>query len=189
VLASLSGRFITDDGRVAFATADQLSPRDTNEIVDVYEFVDGRPHLIGAGTGDRDIVPKLALLYPGQVVGLESFSRDGRDLFFSTFDTLVPQDENGPFVKFYDARTGGGFPTKGELLPCEAADECHGDTTPPVPTPPVGTGTPYTQPGNVPQAKPRKKAKRRQARRKQRKAERRKQQRERRRQRAARRNG
>jgi hypothetical protein len=160
VLASNSGRFITDDGRVAFATADRLSPRDSNEIVDVYEFVGGRPQLIGAGTGDRDIVPKLALLYPGQVVGLESISRDGIDLFFSTYDVLVPQDENGPFVKFYDARTGGGFVTKGELLPCEAADECHGETTPPVPNPQIGTGTPYTEPGNVTRAQRKKKAKR-----------------------------
>ena len=113
VMASNSGRFMSDDGRVAFATADALSPRDTDGIVDVYEYTGGRPQLIGAGTGDRDVVPKLALLYPGQVVGLESMSRDGRDLYFSTYDTLVPQDQNGPFVKFYDARVGGGFPVHG----------------------------------------------------------------------------
>jgi hypothetical protein len=188
VLASNSGRFITDDGRVAFATADKLSPRDTNEIVDVYEFVGGRPQLIGAGTGDRDILPKLAILYPGQVVGLESISRDGRDLYFSTYDVLVPQDENGPFVKFYDARTGGGFPVQGELLPCEAADECHGETTPPVPTPQVGTGTAYTQPGNVLRTKS-KKAKKKKAHRRHRKTQRRKRHRRRHRQRAARRSG
>jgi hypothetical protein len=152
---------MSDDGRVAFATAERLSPRDTNEIVDVYEFVGGRPQLIGAGTGDRDILPKIVFLYPGQVVGLESMSRDGRDIYFSTYDTLVPQDENGPFVKFYDARTGGGFVTEGELLPCEAADECHGETSQPPANPKVGTGTEYTSPGNVSQTKPRKKARRR----------------------------
>jgi hypothetical protein len=166
VMASNSGRFMTDDGRVAFGTAEQLSPRDTNEIVDVYEYVGGRPHLISAGTGDRDILPKTALLYPGQVIGLENFSRDGRDLYFSTYDVLVPQDENGPFVKFYDARTGGGFATPGELLPCEAADECHGETSSPVPHPEVGTGTPYTVPGNVSQQAPKRNAKRKQQRKK-----------------------
>ena len=149
VLASNNGRFITDDGRVAFATAEPLSPRDTDGIVDVYEFVGGRPQLIGAGTGDRDTLPKLAIFYPGQVVGLESFSRDGKDLYFSTFDVLVPQDHNGPFVKFYDARTGGGFATPGELLPCEAADECHGDTSSSPSNPQVGTGTPYTVSGSA----------------------------------------
>ena len=149
VMASNSGRFMSDDGRVAFATADALSPRDTDGIVDVYEYTGGRPQLIGAGTGDRDILPKLALLYPGQVVGLESMSRDGRDLYFSTYDTLVPQDQNGPFVKFYDARVAGGFPVQGELLPCEAADECHGETSNPASDPKVGTGTEFTAPGNV----------------------------------------
>jgi len=155
VMASNSGRFMSDDGRVAFATADALSPRDTDGIVDVYEFVGGRPQLIGAGTGDRDILPKIIFLYPGQVVGLESMSRDGRDIYFSTYDTLVPQDQNGPFVKFYDARTGGGFVTSGELLPCEAADECHGETSEPPANPKVGTGIEYTAPGNVVKHRPR----------------------------------
>ncbi len=36
-------------------------------------------------------------------------SPNGVDVYFSTFDTLVPQDLNGAFLKFYDARTGGGF--------------------------------------------------------------------------------
>jgi hypothetical protein len=149
VMASNSGRFISDDGRVAFSTADALSPRDTDGIIDTYEYVGGRPQLISGGTGDRDILPALAFLYPGQDIGLESLSRDGRDLYFSTFESLVPQDENGPFVKFYDARTAGGFVTEGQLLPCEAADECHGDTSQPAPNPPIGTGTEFTAPGNA----------------------------------------
>ena len=36
-------------------------------------------------------------------------SPNGVDVYFATFDTLVPQDLNGAFLKFYDARTGGGF--------------------------------------------------------------------------------
>ena len=116
VMASNSGRFMSDDGRVAFATADALSPRDTDGIVDVYEYIGGRPQLIGAGTGDRDVVRQARpSSIPGQVVGLESMSRDGRDIYFSTYDTLVPQDQNGAFVKFYDARTGGGFVGPGRI--------------------------------------------------------------------------
>jgi hypothetical protein len=150
VMASLSGRFISDDGRVAFSTSDALSPRDTDGKVDTYEFVGGRPQLISGGTGDRDELPTLLeTLFPGQFIGFESISRDGKDLYFSTFETLVPQDENGPFVKFYDARTGGGFQVAGQLLPCEAADECHGETSRPPANPQVGTGTPFTAPGNV----------------------------------------
>ena len=52
-------------------------------------------------------------------------SPNGVDVYIATYDTLVPQDENGAFLKFYDARTGGGFPFTQESPPCEAADECH----------------------------------------------------------------
>ena len=58
--------------------------------------------------------------------GLESVSRDGTDVYFSTFETLVPEDQNGSFVKIYDARTGGGFDFTPDLGNCAAADECHG---------------------------------------------------------------
>ena len=65
--------------------------------------------------------------------GFEAISQDGVDLYFSTFETLVPEDHNGSFVKFYDARSGGGFPVTAGLLPCTAADECHGDASAPPP--------------------------------------------------------
>jgi hypothetical protein len=60
-------------------------------------------------------------------------SADGVNVYFDTYETLVPQDENGQFLKYYDARTGGGFPTDAPLQPCVAADECHGDTSSPAP--------------------------------------------------------
>ena len=48
----------------------------------------------------------------------------------------MPEDQNGQFIKFYDARAGGGFPVEVPLQPCQAADECHGPGTEPpaVPT-------------------------------------------------------
>jgi hypothetical protein len=138
VKASQSGRFMADDGRVAFATGDALVPADTNQKIDVYEFVDNGAQLISTGTGDRD-TQGGAVFYPTLHTGLESFSRDGNDLYFSTFETLVPQDHNGPFVKYYDARSTGGFPIPASLLPCTAADECHGDASVPTPDPGIGT--------------------------------------------------
>ena len=71
------GRFMSDDGRVAFTTSDALVPGDTNNILDVYEFVDGRPHLITSGTGERDRFPGGLLIYPTHYVGLEAVSADG----------------------------------------------------------------------------------------------------------------
>ena len=128
VEASVSGRFMSDDGRVAFSTADALVPGDTNQKIDVYEFVENGAKLITSGTDERDRQGG-AVFYPTLNTGFEAISRDGVDLYFSTFETLVPEDHNGSFVKFYDARTGGGFPIRTELLPCAAADECHGDTS------------------------------------------------------------
>jgi hypothetical protein len=131
VKASKSGPFMSSDGRVAFATADALAPRDTNGKIDIYEFVGNRAQLITTGTGERDTLPGPGVLgvFPTVHTGLESFSRDGTDLYFSTYETLVPEDRNGSFTKFYDARTAGGFPIPTTLLPCTAADECHGDSS------------------------------------------------------------
>src|SRR3954451_3557574 len=100
VNASQSGRFMSDDGKVAFSTADALVPGDTNGKVDVYEFVDNRPQLISTGTADRD-TQGGAVFYPTLHTGFEAISHDGIDLYFSTFDTLVPEDRNGSFIKFY----------------------------------------------------------------------------------------
>ena len=127
VMASQSGRFMADDGRVAFATSDALVESDTNGLVDVYEYVAGRPQLITSGTGQVELLTGNRF-YPGEFTGLEAVSHDGVDIYFSTYDTLAPdEDANGQFLKFYDARTNGGFVPPPAHLPCVAADECHGD--------------------------------------------------------------
>ena len=81
-------------------------PRDANQKVDVYEFVRGRPQLITTGTAD-DTGNEF------QVPGLAGVSGDGIDVYFATYATLVPQDENGDVLKFYDARTNGGISNPG----------------------------------------------------------------------------
>jgi hypothetical protein len=148
VLASGGGLFMADDGRTFFTTSDPLVPEDTDEIFDVYEYVDGRPQLISAGTGHSDVYSG-GFFYPPQRTGLEGVSHTGVDVYFSTFDTLVPQDHNGNFVKFYDARTGGGFPLEAELLPCKAADECHGPGSEAPVDPQVSTDVDLAAAGNA----------------------------------------
>jgi hypothetical protein len=147
VRASQSGRFMSDDGRVAFTTADALVPADTNQKMDVYEFANNRAQLITTGTGDRDTQGGV-VFYPTLHTGFESISHDGVDLYFSTFETLVPEDHNGAFVKFYDARSGGGFEVNPGLLPCTAADECHGDASEPQPHHGLGTTGDLGEGGN-----------------------------------------
>jgi hypothetical protein len=132
VEGAILGLFMSNDGRTFFYTIDALVPKDTNHLRDVYEYVDGRPQLISTGTGAHD----RTFNQSGGVrsrAGLSAVTADGVNVYFDTYETLVPQDENGEFLKYYDARTGGGFPVDAPLQPCVAADECHGDTSSPAP--------------------------------------------------------
>ena len=68
--------------------------------------MNGRAQLITPGTGETR---QENGIYVFNQPGLVGVSADGTDVYFSTVDTLVPQDHNGLFLKFYDARAGGGF--------------------------------------------------------------------------------
>jgi hypothetical protein len=155
VNGSASGPFMTNDGRVFFNSLDQLVAGDTNGLYDVYEYVNGRPQLISTGTSEKDLFPGyinvivLGYVFAPAYVGLEAVSGDGVDVYFSTYESLVPQDHNGDFVKIYDARTNGGIAYTPPPLPCPAADECHGDTTTVPAEPPIGTGAPLQQAANT----------------------------------------
>jgi hypothetical protein len=170
VTASGSGPFMTDDGRAFFNTRDALVPGDTNGLYDVYEFTDGRPQLISSGTSNQDLfggfinVIVLGYVFPPERVGLESVSADGRDVYFSTFDTLVPQDRNGEFVKIYDARTSGGIPFTAPGLPCPAADECHGENSQAPPEPAIGSSAPLGTSGHPKRSNQRRHRRRRRSR-------------------------
>jgi hypothetical protein len=143
---SQKGLFLTLDGRTFFSTKDPLVPQDANGIVDIYEFVAGRPQLISTGTGDN-------AGSPFQPIGLAGVSADGIDVFFSTYQTLVPEDENGEQLKFYDARTNGGFPFNVPPAPCAAADECHGRGSSAPAPPQLGTGAGLGTGGNFQRAR------------------------------------
>jgi hypothetical protein len=149
--AAENGLFMSNDGRTFFSTRDALVPFDTDGVRDVYEYVNGRPQLISSGTASIDTWggSNLLQIYPPATVGLEGVSADGTDVYFSTFDTLVSQDHNGNVIKFYDARTGGGFPANPPPPPCKAADECHGAGSTPPPSPLIGTGAQLGKTGNL----------------------------------------
>jgi hypothetical protein len=143
VVASQNGIFMSDDGRPFFATKDPLIPRDADGLLDVYEFIGGRSQLLSTGVAAQGDPSS----------GLVGVSADGIDVYFSTLETLVPQDANGPFLKFYDARTGGGFPVAAQIQPCAAADECHGAGNPPPPPATLGTGADLGGAGNLTHSK------------------------------------
>ena len=89
-----------------------LVPEDVNGIQDVYEWSDGRASLISAGRGATKSY-------------LFAMSPDGDDVFFTTPEKLVPQDDVEAGWSIYDARVGGGFPQPQPLTPCEG-EGCQG---------------------------------------------------------------
>ena len=159
--ASRNGLFMSDDGRTFFGSKDSLVDIDTNGLWDTYEFVDNRPQLISSGTFYEDQGYEYH-------VGLIGVSHDGVDVYFSTLETLVPNDANGPFYKFYDARTGGGFQPEQLVTPCAAADECHGPQSQGAALTPQGSTVDLGAGGNV-KAEKKKKKKHRKAKRAKRK--------------------
>lgn len=158
VAASQNGLFMSNDGRTFFTTEDALVHADTNRAQDVYEYVEGRPQLITLGTGDTRAPAGLFAHVTSP--GLAGVSADGADVFFSTYDTLVRQDRNGLFLKFYDARTGGGFPAPPPAPPCDAADECHGPSSQPPAAIADGTAAVLGAGGNAAKGKAKGKKKR-----------------------------
>ncbi|HEX3241895.1 MAG TPA: hypothetical protein VHQ97_02345 [Solirubrobacterales bacterium] len=162
ISVSQGGKFMADDGRTFFDTKDPLVPRDRNgEITDTYEYAGGRPQLISSGLASRDFTGEseiFSLFQAPETTGLEAVSRDGFDVYFSTFDTMVSEDHNGQFVKFYDARTNGGFAQPPVDAPCAAADECHGADSSPPTLPIVSSSVDLGTTGNHQQAKKKKKS-------------------------------
>ena len=151
VKASSDGIFMTNDGRVFFSTGDPLVPQDTDGLRDTYEYVEGHAQLISSGTSSKDHTAGIVLGKSSELfeAGLVGVSAKGTDAYFTTFDTLVGQDQNGSALKFYDARVDGGFPFQPPPPPCEAADECHGPGSAPEAAFPNGSETSLGGGGNV----------------------------------------
>ena len=118
-------RVLSADGsRLFFESYDGLLPEDTNGVKDVYEWE--------RASGQADCEELGATLYVASAGGCLSListghspqesefidaSEDGRDVFFTTAQSLVAEDPG--LVDLYDAREGGGFAPKATATPCE----------------------------------------------------------------------
>lgn len=121
-------RAVDDDGDVFFDSPERLLPGDVNSVRDVYEFSDaGGLALISTGHGGESRLAQVSL--------------DGRDVFFTTTDQLVPIDRDRN-IDVYDARKGGGIPAQHveAEAPC-IGEACRGSALPPPPPPPAGSET------------------------------------------------
>jgi hypothetical protein len=130
-----SSNMLSKDGRRLFFLAKEaLVPHDTNGVQDVYEW-----EVPGAG-GCNEESPAfrkasggcIYLISSGESPFRSEFwdaSPDGRDVFFTTESSLLPQDPG--HVDVYDARAGGGFAQPGQLPACEG-ESCQSAGPPPV---------------------------------------------------------
>jgi hypothetical protein len=126
-----NGIDVDSKGRVYFTSLEQLTLRDTNRRTDAYEWEEtsngeGVLNLISTGTGVVN-------------AALASVDVSGKNAYFFTRESIIPQDDNGPTMKVYTAREGGGYSYKAGGIPCQSADECRGPGTAVAPPPNVGT--------------------------------------------------
>jgi hypothetical protein len=136
-------RFLSDDGRLFFASPVALVPGDVNGKEDVYEYEPVGVGGCGAGThGARVVFSESA----GGCVGLISSgmsgeesafldaSSSGGDVFFVTSQGLVPEDVDGGY-DVYDAHECTSAspclaPVSGvSSPPCATAEACHGSSS------------------------------------------------------------
>jgi hypothetical protein len=121
-------RWMSEDGsRIVFMTSESLLPEAVNTMPDIYEWYDGNLGLISSGAG------KDSVTYGGM-------SANGSSVFFSTDETLVPEDRSGGDPELYDARLEGGFPIAPPPPPTCEEDACQG-----VPPPPSVWPTPASE--------------------------------------------
>lgn len=133
-------RNFTSGGGLLFETPERLTADDTDDQIDVYEYVDGRPRLVSTGTStDTHFLDN---------------SVDGSSIFLMTRDSLVAADDDHGYQDVYVVRDGGGFPAA-------PGTGCTGAACRPAPTPQVAppgpgdTATAFDEtPGSAPQTAP-----------------------------------
>jgi len=144
-------RYLSDDGsRLFFDTLDALSPHDSDERRDVYEF-----ERLGSGScgeASPSFSPSsggcLYLISSGEKSGpttdesyLLDASSSGDGVFFSTRQRMLPTDADERY-DVYDARVGGVLPPPPPPI-CEGA--CHNGATQAAEVPPAAT-SPFEAP-------------------------------------------
>jgi hypothetical protein len=113
-----------DGSMVVFATAEALSPQDTDGVTDVYLWHDGRVSLISKGGGGEQKPPWI--------------DASGQNIYFVTDQPLTAADRDVN-TDIYDARIGGGFDLSS---PASCSGEaCQGPSS----APPTPAGVPASE--------------------------------------------
>lgn len=112
-------RAVLDTGAVFFNSPNPLVSRDSNGLVDVYEWKGGQVSLISSGADENAST-------------FADASANGRDVFFKTKQPLVGVDADNR-VDLYDARVNGGIAAQNPgpgSAPCEG-ESCRGSSPSP----------------------------------------------------------
>jgi hypothetical protein len=131
-------RYLLNDGRVFFDSADALVATDTNGLEDVYEYEPvGVGDCVVNGAGFSEVASGCVGLMSSGTASLESAfydaSNSGDDVFFTTTAKLVGEDYDKGY-DVYDAHVcSEAVPCHVESPPpitCSSGDSCKGAPTP-----------------------------------------------------------
>jgi hypothetical protein len=113
-------RFLTDSGRLYFDSGDSLSQFDVNAgAQDVYEW---EPQGIGTCGTVGGCVALISSGTEGRDSNFTTVDPSGANVFFTTRNQLVPQDQD-ELIDLYDAREFGGFSGDEVIAPAECQGE------------------------------------------------------------------
>ncbi len=130
---AVAGTMSSDGRRVIFTTRSRLVPDDTNGVLDAYLWLDGELHLISSGRSPANSYASGA-------------SADGAEVYFTTAESLVPQDVDNGVADLYAATVGGGFAAGGDEASCTT--DCQGPAKGLEALPAPGTSV-FSGPGDV----------------------------------------
>ena len=142
-------RYLSDEGRLFFDSAEGLVPQDTNGRVDVYEYEPGGVGSCGDGSG-------CVYLISGGTGSKDSTFVDatpsGNDVFFVSESQLVSQDTDNAY-DMYDARACTDATRCFSVAPvpppaCTSADACRPGPTPQPPIFGAPASATFSGPGN-----------------------------------------
>lgn len=138
---SYVSRNLSEDGsQLFFDSHDPLLPHASNGLTNVYEYENGHLYLIsdGAGRYESDFLDASA---------------NGKNVFFTTADGLLPSDQDER-VDVYDARVEGGFPVPASPSTCDNGDSCKGPASPQPGVFGAPASATFSGPGNPPPPPP-----------------------------------
>jgi hypothetical protein len=134
---------VATDRIAFFQSKSNLVPGDTDGLMDVYQWRNGKLRLISGGITDTSAM-------------YASNDASGRNVFVMTHARLTHEDIDG-VRDIYDARVGGGFPEPPPVVTCDVlGDACQGSAPESLPAAPSPASATSTSGGNAPESKQKK---------------------------------